>query len=266
MSDEPTFPVESFDEAYTHLRRPFTPAAVRFKVQATWDGGAMCITYIDARLVAGRLNMVVGGNWRPENFEPHPSGGLICHLNVCGVVRADYGYVSHSSADIGVKGTFSDALKRAAVQFGVGESLYVLPKMVVREGQHLKKKNNGKYMLTDSGEGYLRDRYKMWLDSGGADAFGEPLDHGDKVFATPDSVEQEAPASDEDPRLVPLRQIANKIDVPLDERQVIGEWLHESGELDEKRLEQATAAMRAGEVGRLLAEIQFNATETEAVA
>lgn len=167
----------TFNEAiYKELRRPFTPAAVRFKIQGTFEGGAICIAYIDARLVAGRLNAVCPGDWFPVKYEPFPSGrGLICHLSVGGVVRADYGVSDYENA----KGDYSDALKRAAVHFGVGESLYTVPEMILREGKHLKKNRKGKYVLTDQGKGELRNRYRLWLESAGVTAFGKPLDHGD---------------------------------------------------------------------------------------
>jgi hypothetical protein len=65
MSDE--FPCDSFKAAARHLRRPFTPAAVRFKVQATWPKdkptGGLIVAYIDARLVTERLNLVVPHLW-----------------------------------------------------------------------------------------------------------------------------------------------------------------------------------------------------------
>ena len=248
-------PVSTFTEAYPYLRRPFTPAAVRFKIQSTWEGGAMCITYIDARLVAGRLNMVCPEIWEPEKFEPHPSGGLVCHLNVGGIVRADYGFVSHQDADIGVKGTFSDALKRAAVQFGVGESLYVLPKMIVREGQHLKKNKRGKYLLTDHGEGHLRNRYKLWLEQGGIKAFGDPLDHGDTEFETVEQVEEPVEPERELTGLEALAAAADKAGMPSSKRTIVGTWLHPDGELDEARLAEALERIGAGDVDGLMDEI-----------
>lgn len=268
MSDETKdLPVTTFTEAYPYLRRPFTPAAVRFKIQATWDGGAMCITYIDARLVAGRLNMVCPEIWSAE-YVPHPSGkGLICHLTVGGIKRTDYGMSDHKDFDIAVKGTFSDALKRAAVQFGVGESLYVLPHMTVREGQHLKKNKKDKYLLTDAGEGHLRNVYKLWLEQGGEQAFGAPLDHGDQVYMPadePEDVEAKPVEPIEPGPLDELVRVADGIGVPKDAREVLGKWIHESGEPDPDRIKQAVAAMNAGMVGALLTEITMDAEPVEA--
>ena len=40
---ELALPVGTLAEAVPLLRRPFTPQAVKFKVQATWDGGALVV-------------------------------------------------------------------------------------------------------------------------------------------------------------------------------------------------------------------------------
>lgn len=198
----------------------------------------MAITYIDARLVAGRLNHVCPEVWAPE-FVPHPSGrGLICKLTVGGITRTDYGTSDYENA----KGDFSDALKRAAVHFGVGESLYVVPKMVLREGEHLRKDKRGKYQMTAQGEGYLRNQYTAWLDGGGVKAFGEALDHGD-VESEPED------------RITPGQVLADLIaDAKYTEDQVslIRLWAKNGKGLDEVKVEKAIHLLRADEPAVLL--------------
>jgi hypothetical protein len=57
-------PVTSLNDALPMLRRPFTPAAVKFKVQRKLgEAGVQIVGYIDARLVIERLNLVVGDQW-----------------------------------------------------------------------------------------------------------------------------------------------------------------------------------------------------------
>jgi hypothetical protein len=51
------------------LRRPFPPEAIKFKGQAVVGGTALCVPYIDARLVIERLNHVCGMDWQPT-YEP----------------------------------------------------------------------------------------------------------------------------------------------------------------------------------------------------
>ena len=181
----PLKPVDNFTDAYPLLRRPFTPAAIRFKIQATFQGGAMAVAFIDARLVAGRLNAVCPALWSATYERPENGKGLICHLTVDGITRTDFGVSDYENA----KGDYSDALKRAAVQFGVGESLYVLPKMFLQEGNLLKpikRGNKTSYALTPQGEAHCRTIYADWLEQSGEATFGEPLDHGDQLFEPED--------------------------------------------------------------------------------
>jgi len=185
-ADDVTFPLDSFRDAATHLRRPFTPAAVKFKVQATWPKseptGGLIVSYIDARLAVERLNLIVPHLWYDE-YEPLGKS-LICRLTVDGIRRQDIG-------DGTGKGLFSDALKRAAVKFGVGVSLYAIPQMRlnVKDG-HLKTVQTRDGMglaLTPNGESHVRKLYEGWLDLRGRQAFGEPLDHGDSDDAQGDA-------------------------------------------------------------------------------
>jgi hypothetical protein len=169
-------PVDSFKDAAQYLRRPFTPQAVKFKVQATWDGGALVVPYIDARLVYERLNMVIPHLWEDE-YESIGGGLMWCHLTIDGITRRDIGEGEG-------KGLISDAVKRAAVHFGIAVSLYAMTKLRVRlEDGHLatNKRDNkrDKYKLTPNGESHCRQTYESWLATIGIRAFGEPLDHGD---------------------------------------------------------------------------------------
>lgn len=183
------FPVESFASAAPHLRRPFTPAAVKFKVQATWPKdnptGGLVVAYIDARLVVERLNLVCPHLWA-DFYEP-ANGGLLCRLTVDGITRTDIGEGQ-------VKGLYSDALKRAAVKFGVGVSLYAIPQSFIStEDGTAKQKRTSKGLtleLTPKGDQQIRAAYTRWLNEHGTKAFGEPLDHGDVEGAAGDPEEQ----------------------------------------------------------------------------
>lgn len=188
---EESFPVVSFREARMHLRRPFTTNAVRFKVLRSWSGGGEIATYIDARLVEERLNLVVAGKWS-DDYEPISGGNAMwCHLTVDGVTRSDIG--EHAMW----KARRSDALKRAAVSFGVGVSLYAIPAGKI-DGQFLEtfktKKGKDGARLTAHGVRHLRERYAAWLERVGAEQFGEALDHGDVEDSAGD-VEAEVPAT-----------------------------------------------------------------------
>jgi hypothetical protein len=180
-------PVASYAEASRHLRRPFTPEAVKFKVQNVWPKesptGAMIVAYIDARLVVERLNLVCPEAWSPQ-FTP-ADRAMWCHLTVFGITRSDIGdgYVG--------KGLVSDSLKRAAVQFGVGVSLYATPtlRFFLNSEALVKPKKTAKgpsLELTDAGTARCRTLYRSWLTHHGIKSFGEPLDHGDVEDAVGD--------------------------------------------------------------------------------
>lgn len=203
-----TEPVDSLEEALPLLRRPFTPAAVKWKIQASFPKSnpttGLIVPYIDARQVIERLNAVCGGDWHegapkaaegeraPFEYVPNTTL-LLCRLTCFDVTRVDVGegYAKNP------KGLWSDGLKRASVKFGIGVFLYAMPKITltvaskfvfVKQGERSKK-----MMFADNGEAQCRLIYRAWLeDQGGIKAFGVPLDHGDAEDAVGDLEVEEA--------------------------------------------------------------------------
>jgi hypothetical protein len=111
------------------LRDPFPLAALGWKPQAVKGNRALAVAYIDARDVMQRLDDVVGvENWQDE-YLPLDGGQVMCKLSVRfgdgWVTKCDVGGESEQP-DKGdrEKAAFSDALKRAAVKFGIGRYLY----------------------------------------------------------------------------------------------------------------------------------------------
>lgn len=114
------------------LAKPFPQSAVHWRVQGTpierngkWS--AMALAYIDARDVMDRLDEVCGPeNWQTEYHET-AKGRLICRLSIR--VTDEWVTKSDGAGDTdveGEKGAISDALKRAAVSWGIGRYLYRL--------------------------------------------------------------------------------------------------------------------------------------------
>jgi len=120
-------------EALTHLlTRPFDPGAVKFKPAVVSGNRAMALAYVDARVIQDRLDEVLSvGGWQ-DDYEALPDGSVICRLRLRlgkrWVTKVDVGGPSEQP-DGGdrMKAAFSDALKRAAVKFGIGRYLYRLP-------------------------------------------------------------------------------------------------------------------------------------------
>ncbi|MBA3298247.1 MAG: hypothetical protein H0U19_15075, partial [Acidobacteria bacterium] len=169
-------PVGTLAEALPLLRRPFTPEAVKFKVQSVFKDakGCVIVSYIDARLVIERLNLVAGPCWNATYIPDEKV--MWCRLQVFDVIRCDVGEGGGIAAE---KARVSDSLKRAAVHFGVGVSVYAVPQITLfNDGKHNWLRKAGQSLaLTDDGRVKLRDGYAKWLER--QTNFGEPLDHGD---------------------------------------------------------------------------------------
>lgn len=172
-------PVNRLKDALPHLRRPFAPEAIKFR-----PAGGGIVAYVDARVVIERLNAVTGANWTTE-FEPFPGGKqIVCHLAIQGVVRSDVGTMGTGSAVDPVKAGYSDALKRAAVHFGVGVSVYALKR--IKQSDLPNGSIGQDKAITPAGETWLRRGYRRWLEAQGAKDFGPPLSHGDVEGAVGD--------------------------------------------------------------------------------
>jgi hypothetical protein len=190
------------------LRRPFAPAAVKWKIQTEWGSGAIVVAHIDARLVIERLNKVVGFGWT-DTYTPLGNGFMWCTLTVNGVPHTDVGKGDDAKAAV------SDALKRAGVKFGIGVSIYALAAVRMNVGagpgklrteRKKKKQRDGSYkevnvcVLDALNLEKLADSYGKWLGGKGSQ-FGEPLEHGDVEGATgmEMDVEPDVPADDDGP-------------------------------------------------------------------
>ena len=118
------------------------PDEINWRVGATYDGRdgkmGMLLGYIDARLAMDKLD-ALDANWSShiETFRLTDKDGVRCSLTVNGVTREDVGTASDTEP---LKGAVSDALKRAAVHFGIGRELYDLPTIAVQ----CEVKPNGK--------------------------------------------------------------------------------------------------------------------------
>ena len=104
----------------------FPREAISWRAQTVTKNGdkALALAYIDARDVMDRLDDVCGAeNWQ-DRYEFHGSR-TICYLSIRvdgeWITKADGAGDSDVEAE---KGAISDALKRAAVKWGIGRYLY----------------------------------------------------------------------------------------------------------------------------------------------
>lgn len=127
-------------EILKRLMKPFKPERHSYRVTGTFrtrEGRNMGVVafYISSRDVMDRLDSVVGPeNWRDE-YEVMAPGVMRCslYLRINGewIGKSDVGMGNIENPENGWKGAASDALKRAAVHWGIGRYLYSLPKCYV---------------------------------------------------------------------------------------------------------------------------------------
>lgn len=113
------------------MHDPFPASDVEWRLQTCGKNSsgfwARALAYITNRAIMERLDEVCGPeNWRNE-FTTAPVGGVLCGISI----RVGLGWVTKwdgaENTDIeAVKGGLSGAMKRAAVQWGIGRYLYNL--------------------------------------------------------------------------------------------------------------------------------------------
>jgi hypothetical protein len=114
------------------LSAPFGSSEVKFKPAAVSGNRALALAYVDVRAIQNRLDEVCGVAGWQDSYRVLPDGAVICRLRLKigaeWITKVDVGSPS-GQPDNGdrTKAAFSDALKRAAVKFGVGRYLYRLP-------------------------------------------------------------------------------------------------------------------------------------------
>jgi len=116
------------------LSAPFPADAIDWRIGQAGKGAsgkmyAKVLAYLTSRAVMDRLDDVCGPlNWK-NDYRAGPAGGIVCALSIWDAEKNEW-ITKHDGAentDIeAIKGGLSDAMKRAAVQFGIGRYLYNL--------------------------------------------------------------------------------------------------------------------------------------------
>lgn len=141
---------------------PFAPDDIEWRIQSSGkkaDGKfwARVLAYVTNRAIMERLDQIVGReNWRNE-FAPGPLGGVVCGLSI----RIHDEWVTKwdgaDNTDIeSVKGGLSNAMKRAAVQWGIGRYLYQLEEGFAATSTEKQSGPQWHYAKTKDGVFYWR--------------------------------------------------------------------------------------------------------------
>lgn len=135
------------------LKEPFHPDDIEWRVQQAGSRGdkpwAKVLAYVTNRAIMERLDEICGPeNWRNEYAEC-PGGGIMCGLSVLiggeWVTKWDGADKTQVEA---TKGGLSGAMKRAAVQWGIGRYLYKLDAawaVISPNGKNYQPAKQGKY-------------------------------------------------------------------------------------------------------------------------
>ncbi len=119
------------DAVAQNLAAPFDASEVKFKPQHITGNRALVVPFVDARVIQDRLDEVLGVMGWQDRYKCLPDGSVVCRLRIRlgaeWITKEDVGGQSEQP-DEGDrrKAAFSDALKRAAVKFGIGRYLYRL--------------------------------------------------------------------------------------------------------------------------------------------
>ena len=126
-------------ENLKQLREPIPSAQISWRVGATNPDKTrgQALPYIDNRIVQNRLDDVLGPeNWSNRFEEVVVNNRLMAVRCIIGVrigdewvtkedgANLDESSSSSNAAEMAIKGVYSDAMKRAAVQWGIGRYLY----------------------------------------------------------------------------------------------------------------------------------------------
>jgi hypothetical protein len=121
------------DDLADRLAEPFDPSELSWKPGAVSGNRCLALAYVTARAVMDRLDAVVGVAGWQDAYKVLADGCVMCRLHVQlgdrWVTKVDVGSPSEQPDDGDkTKAAFSDALKRAAVKFGLGRYLGRLPR------------------------------------------------------------------------------------------------------------------------------------------
>lgn len=130
-------------ELFDELCRPFAAEEIEWRIGSVTKDKTkgMALAYMDARAVMDRFDAVCGPDGWQNNYTPGVNGSIVCNIGVR-MPSGDWIWKADGAGatDVeGEKGMLSDALKRAAVRWGVGRYLYEMksPWVELKDGRFI---------------------------------------------------------------------------------------------------------------------------------
>lgn len=137
----------------SELKEPFPASGIEWRLQQCGEKSgkiwAMCLAYVTNRAIMDRLDEVCGADKWKNEFTPGPHGGVLCGISI--LINSEWitKYDGAENTDIeAVKGGLSGAMKRAAVQWGIGRYLYDIEEgfaEITDNGKYRGKTKENKY-------------------------------------------------------------------------------------------------------------------------
>lgn len=169
------------------LKEPFPADSIEWRVQSSgWSvsGKPWCkvLAYLTSRAVMDRLDEVCGPTGWEDHYVAGPQGGVVCRLTIHHPDRSVTREDGAENTDVeAVKGGISDALKRAAVKFGVGRYLYNLGDSFAEcrtDKPPASERDRWHYVKPKQGEAFwwTPPQLPPWALPGGESASAKPTD------------------------------------------------------------------------------------------
>ncbi len=133
-------------DVMTGLQDPFNISQIKWRLQTKPkdpnDPRALAVAYLDPRDIHERLDLIVGCDgwsfdWQPIVITQGKILAVKGTITIAGVSKSDIGTSTEEDTDPS-KAAVTDALKRAAVLWGIGRHIYRTPPQWVRARPHGK--------------------------------------------------------------------------------------------------------------------------------
>lgn len=138
---------------FERLKEPFSEKDIEWRIQSAGKNGdrlwARVLAYVTNRAIMNRLDEVCGPeNWRNE-FKEWSGKGVLCGISIKINDEWITKWDGAEETDIEkTKGGLSGAMKRAAVQWGIGRYLYNLESgfaTISKDGEYFQTGKTGSY-------------------------------------------------------------------------------------------------------------------------
>ena len=121
---------------FSILHRAIQPHEVEWRIQRSSAENTTVVPYLTNRCVMARFDEEFGPQGWQNSFTEWRQKGVKCGISVKIENEWITKYDGADESDLeATKGGFSDSMKRAAVQWGLGRDLYEYPRVMIK-GQH----------------------------------------------------------------------------------------------------------------------------------